>query len=354
MKVLVTGNAGFIGFHVARRLLERGDAVVGFDSVNDYYDPALKEARLKILGETAAKSTGDYRFVRANLADGAAVAACFAEHNFDRVIHLAAQAGVRHSLTNPHAYVESNVIAFTNVLEACRHQHVPHLTYASTSSVYGANTLLPFSEHQGVDHPLQFYAATKRANELMAHAYSHLFKLPTTGLRFFTVYGPWGRPDMSLFLFTRNILEGKPIQVFNFGNHTRDFTYVDDIAEGVIRANDQVASPNPDWNSAHPDPATSNAPFRLFNIGNNSPVKLGEYIEAIEAALGKKAIRELLPLQPGDVSDTFADVSELERQVGYRPATSVRAGVEKFVRWYLAYHAVGSCEVRAEDGRPAM
>jgi UDP-glucuronate 4-epimerase len=354
MKVLVTGNAGFIGFHVARRLLERGDAVIGFDSVNDYYDPALKEARLKILGETAAKSTGDYHFIRANLADRAAVATCFAEHNFDRVIHLAAQAGVRHSLTNPHAYVESNLIAFTNVLEACRHQQVPHLTYASTSSVYGANTALPFSEHHGVDHPLQFYAATKRANELMAHAYSHLFKLPTTGLRFFTVYGPWGRPDMSLVLFTRNILEGKPIQVFNFGNHTRDFTYIDDIAEGVIRANDQVASPNPGWNSAQPDPATSSAPFRLFNIGNNSPVKLGEYIEAIEAALGKKAIRELLPLQPGDVPDTSADVSELERQVGYRPATCVTAGVEQFVQWYLAYHAVGGREVPAEDGGPPM
>ncbi len=338
MKVLVTGNAGFIGFHVARRLLERGDAVVGFDVVNDYYDPALKEARLNVLEETSTKTGNSYVFVRANLADRASVEACVEQHRFDRVIHLAAQAGVRYSLVNPHAYVESNLIGFTNVLEACRHAQVPHLTYASTSSVYGANTALPFSEHKGVDHPLQFYAATKRANELMAHAYSHLFRLPTTGLRFFTVYGPWGRPDMSLFLFTKNILEGKPIQVFNNGGHTRDFTYIDDIVEGVLRASDQIAAPNTAWDSANPDPATSNAPFRIFNIGNNAPVPLGKYIEAIEAALGQKAIKQYLPLQPGDVPETYADVSELQKQVGYKPGTSVKQGIEQFVRWYLDYY----------------
>jgi UDP-glucuronate 4-epimerase len=340
MKVLVTGNAGFIGFHVARRLLERGDAVVGFDAVNDYYDPALKEARLALLEETAARNGAPYAFVRRNLSERASVEACFADHRFDRVIHLAAQAGVRHSLVNPHAYVESNIVAFTNILEACRHAGVAHLTYASTSSVYGANTKMPFSEHQGVDHPLQFYAATKRANELMAHAYSHLFRLPTTGLRFFTVYGPWGRPDMALFLFTRNILEGRPIQLFNKGNHTRDFTFIDDIAEGVVRASDDIARPDPQWSSDAPDPATSNAPFRLFNIGNNRPVKLADYVAAVEKALGRKAERELLPLQPGDVPDTFADVSELERQVGYRPATPVEEGVAAFVAWYRRFYGV--------------
>ncbi len=337
MKVLVTGNAGFIGFHTVKRLLERGDAVVGFDSVNDYYDPAIKEARLAILEETAERTGSIYRFIRSNLAAPAAVTECIVGGGFDRVIHLAAQAGVRYSLVNPYAYVESNILAFTNVLEACRHAGVPHLTYASTSSVYGANTAMPFSEHRGVDHPLQFYAATKRANELMAHSYSHLFRLPTTGLRFFTVYGPWGRPDMALFLFTRNILAGKPIQLFNQGNHTRDFTYVGDIVEGVIRASDQIAEPNPAWDSADPDPATSNAPFRLFNIGNNSPVKLLEYVGAIEEALGMKAQTELLPLQPGDVPDTFADVSALQAQVGYQPRTSVKEGVANFVSWYREY-----------------
>jgi UDP-glucuronate 4-epimerase len=338
MKVLVTGNAGFIGFHTAKRLLERGDSVVGCDVVNDYYDPALKEARLTLLASTAKKTGGDYDFIRANLADQQAVSACFREHKFDRVIHLAAQAGVRYSLVNPHAYVESNIIAFTNILEACRYAAAPHLTYASTSSVYGGNTTIPFSEHAGVDHPLQFYAATKRANELMAHAYSHLYRLPTTGLRFFTVYGPWGRPDMALFTFTKNILAGDPIDVFNHGNHTRDFTYVDDIVEGVIRTSDDVARPNPDWNSDRPDPASSNAPFRVFNIGNNNPVKLSAYIEAIEAALGKKAIQNLLPLQAGDVPDTFADVTSLVQQVGYKPSTPVREGVERFVAWYREYH----------------
>jgi len=341
MKVLVTGNAGFIGFHVAKRLLQRGDEVVGFDVVNDYYSPELKEARLRLLQETSRRTNSGYHFIRANLADRAAVEACFADHKFDRVIHLAAQAGVRYSLENPHAYVESNVVAFTQILEACRHNGVGHLTYASTSSVYGANTDLPFSEAKGVDHPLQFYAATKRANELMAHSYSHLFRLPTTGLRFFTVYGPWGRPDMALFLFTKNILAGKPIQLFNNGNHTRDFTYVEDIAEGVIRASDQPAAPNPAWNSDAPDPSTSNAPFRLFNIGNNSPVKLTEYVAALEEALGKKAIVELLPLQPGDVPATFADVSALQAAVGYKPATPVSEGVHAFVDWYKAYFNVG-------------
>lgn len=337
MRVLVTGNAGFIGFHTARRLLERGDSVVGIDVVNDYYDPAIKEARLALLQETAKRANSGYHFHRANLADRAAVQACFDDGPFDRVIHLAAQAGVRYSLENPHAYVESNVIAFTNIIEACRHASVPHLTYASTSSVYGANTKMPFSEHRGVDHPLQFYAATKRANELMAHSYSHLFRLPTTGLRFFTVYGPWGRPDMALFLFTKNIIAGQPIKLFNNGEHIRDFTYVDDIVEGVIRASDDIAKPDPDWDSDNPDPATSNAPFRIFNIGNNDPTHLTAYVEAIEDALGIKAIREFLPLQPGDVPNTFADVSTLERAVGYRPATPVREGVANFVRWYRGY-----------------
>ena len=337
MKVLVTGNAGFIGFHVAKSLLERGDEVVGFDVVNAYYDPDLKEARLKLLEETAKKTNNAYCFVRADLADTAAVETCFAEHRFDRVIHLAAQAGVRHSISNPHDYVRSNLIAFTNILEACRHGQTPHLTYASTSSVYGANTQMPFSEHHGVDHPLQFYAATKRANELMAHAYSNLFALPTTGLRFFTVYGPWGRPDMALFLFTRNILEGKPFRVFNYGKHTRDFTYVDDIAEGVIRVSDKIAEPNPAWDAARPDPATSSAPFRIYNIGNNSPVDLGVYIEAIEHELGQKA-EKALPLQKGDVPDTYADVTELQAAVNYKPATPVALGVANFVQWYREYY----------------
>lgn len=340
MKILVTGAAGFIGFHVAQRLIARGDQVVGFDVVNDYYDVALKERRLSMLDEAGAQQGASYAFIRADLADQAAVTAAFVEHGFDRVIHLAAQAGVRYSLENPHSYVQSNIVAFTNILEACRHYEVKHLTYASTSSVYGANTKMPFSEHEGVDHPLQFYAATKRANELMAHSYSHLFRLPTTGLRFFTVYGPWGRPDMALFKFTKNILAGEPIDVFNHGNHTRDFTFVDDIAEGVIRASDAVAAPNQEWNSDAPDPATSNAPFRIFNIGNCSPVKLSEYIEALEAALGKKAIKKLLPLQPGDVPDTYSDTTELERAVGYKPATPVTEGVRRFVEWYLDYHNV--------------
>jgi len=335
MKHLVTGAAGFIGFHVAKRLIERGEEVVGYDAVNDYYDPTLKEARLAILDDTAAAAPGSWTFIRADLA---AVNAVFANHEFERVIHLAAQAGVRHSLTHPHDYVQSNIVGFANVLEACRQTKTPHLTYASTSSVYGANTKMPFSEHQSVDHPLQLYAATKRANELMAHAYSHLFRLPTTGLRFFTVYGPWGRPDMALFLFTKNILAERPIALFNCGKHTRDFTYIGDIVEGVVRASDQIAEPNPHWTSERPDPATSNAPFRIFNIGNSSPLNLTEYVEAIEEALGRTAIKEFLPLQPGDVLDTYADVSELAAAVGYRPTTAVREGVRAFVEWYRGYY----------------
>ncbi len=340
MKVLVTGTAGFIGFHVAKSLLQRGDSVVGFDVVNSYYDPTLKEARLKLLKQTALETNSDYTFIRADLADGAQVNACFAQHGFDRVIHVAAQAGVRHSIDHPHDYVHSNLIAFTNILEACRHNNTPHLTYASTSSVYGANTRMPFSEHHGVNHPLQFYAATKRANELMAHSYSHMFGLPTTGLRFFTVYGPWGRPDMALFQFTKNMLERKPIRVFNYGNHSRDFTYIDDITEGVVRVSDKIAEPDSNWEPGAPDPATSNAPFRIYNIGNNSPIRLNTYIEAIEHELGVKAEKELLPLQTGDVPDTYADVSELTAAVNYKPATPVATGVARFVQWYREYYQV--------------
>ena len=336
---LVTGTAGFIGFHLARTLLKQGRNVVGFDMVNDYYDPEIKEARLTVLQELATKNGAKYHFIRKNLADQSAVNQCFADHQFDRVVHLAAQAGVRYSLENPHAYVESNIVAFTNLLEACRHNNIAHFTYASSSSVYGANTKMPFSEHHGVDHPLQFYAATKRANELMAHAYSNLYKLPTTGLRFFTVYGPWGRPDMALFMFTKNILEGKPINMFNHGNHSRDFTYIDDIIEGVIRVSIDIAKPNPDWDSDNPDPATSYAPFRLFNIGNNSPVKLMQYVEAIENEVGKKAELNLLPLQPGDVPDSFADASQLINAVGYRPDTTIEVGVANFVKWYQDYYS---------------
>jgi UDP-glucuronate 4-epimerase len=338
MKILVTGHAGFIGYHTAQQLLRRGDAVVGLDVVNDYYDPTLKEARLQELQRTADQTGSAYHSIRANLADRAAVEQCFAQHRFDRVIHLAAQAGVRYSIENPHAYVESNLIGFTNILEGCRHGQTGHLTYASTSSVYGANGSMPFSERDATVHPIQFYAATKRANELMAHSYSDLFKLPTTGLRFFTVYGPWGRPDMALFTFTRNILRDEPIPVFNYGHHTRDFTYVDDIVEGVIRASDQPAKPNESWNPLAPDPATSRAPWRLFNIGNRTPVQLIDYIRAIEAALGKTAKLDLLPAQPGDVPDTFADVTALHEAVDYRPETPMEVGVERFVRWYRDFY----------------
>ncbi|MER9445691.1 NAD-dependent epimerase [Mesorhizobium sp. M0340] len=340
MKILVTGAAGFIGYHVSKRLMERGDEVVGIDSVNSYYDPEIKEARLRLLDEANRRTNSGFHFIRGNLAEKSVVDACFAAHAFDRVIHLAAQAGVRYSLENPHAYVESNIIAYTNMLEACRASRVAHLTYASTSSVYGANTDMPFSEHRPADHPLQFYAATKRANELMAHSYSHLFGMPTTGLRFFTVYGPWGRPDMALFQFTKNILAGEPIKLFNNGNHTRDFTYVEDIAEGVIRASDQPAAPNPDWKSTEPDPATSNAPWRIFNIGNRKPVELTEYVKALETALGTKAIIELFPLQPGDVPDTYADTTELKNTVGYSPRTTIEEGIGRFVEWYKSYFRI--------------
>ena len=338
MKVLVTGNAGFIGFHVARRLIERGDEVVGIDVVNDYYDPALKEARLAVLDEVAAHQGASYRFVRGNIADRAIVESCFSGRSFDRVIHLAAQAGVRYSLENPLSYVESNILGFTNILEACRHNGIGHLTYASTSSVYGANSRMPLSEHTPADHPLQFYAATKRANELMAHSYSHLFGLPTTGLRFFTVYGPWGRPDMALFKFTRAILDNKPIPVFNNGNHTRDFTYIDDIVEGVVRASDAVAAPNPDWSGDDPDPATSSAPYRIYNIGHERPVQLLHFIELLEQAFGRKAAMDMLPLQPGDVPDTEADTSELIAATGYAPRVSIEEGVADFARWHREYY----------------
>ncbi len=342
MRVLVTGAAGFIGFHVARALMARGDAVTGFDAVNDYYDPALKEARLAELDRTATGLGAAWSFLRADLADRAAVEAAFAGHGpYDRVIHLAAQAGVRYSLENPLAYVQSNILGFTHILEACRQAQVAHLTYASTSSVYGANTAMPFAESHGVDHPLQFYAATKRSNELMAHAYSHLYRLPTTGLRFFTVYGPWGRPDMAPMIFASAILEGRPIRLFNEGRHSRDFTYVDDIVEGVIRASDRPAAPDPDWDPGDPDPATSNAPYRIYNIGNNAPVELADFIAALEAALGRRAVRELLPLQPGDVPDTFADSSRLTRAVDWSPGTPVETGVRRFAEWFATYRAIG-------------
>ncbi|WP_231758418.1 NAD-dependent epimerase [Microbulbifer elongatus] len=340
MKHLITGNAGFIGFHVARTLMARGDDVVGIDNVNDYYETSLKEARLRELERAAQQYGVNYRFERANIANRAALDKVFADHQFDRVIHLAAQAGVRHSIEHPESYVESNLVGFSNLLETCRYAATPHLTYASTSSVYGGNTQMPFNEDHGVDHPLQFYAATKRANELMAHSYSHLFRIPTTGLRFFTVYGPWGRPDMALFKFTRLILEGKPIPVFNHGHHTRDFTYIDDIVEGVIKSSDQVATVDAHWSSDQPAPSTSNAPFRVFNIGNGKPAQLADYIDALEDALGKKAIREMLPMQAGDILDTHADTGKLEQAVNYRPDTSVREGVEKFVEWYRKYYSV--------------
>ena len=333
MKILVTGAAGFIGAATAQRLLNEGQEVVGLDNLNDYYDVKLKQARLARL-----TGHGAFRFVKLDLADATGVAALFARERFQRVVHLAAQAGVRYSLENPSAYVVSNVSGTLNVLEGCRHSAVEHLVYASTSSVYGANTHMPFSVHKGVDHPLSLYATTKRANELMAHNYSALFKLPTTGLRFFTVYGPWGRPDMALFLFTRNILEGKPIDVFNNGHHKRDFTYVDDIAEGVVRACGRIAQPDPSWNGNAPDPATSFAPFRLYNIGNNRPVELMRYIEVIEEALGRKAIKNFLPLQAGDVPETCADIDDLVRDVGYRPATAVEVGVRRFVDWFCNYY----------------
>ncbi|MFO1207022.1 MAG: NAD-dependent epimerase [Burkholderiales bacterium] len=334
MKVLVTGAAGFIGMHVAERLLQRGDEVVGVDNVNDYYDPQLKWARLARLDPSAR-----FRFERLDVADRKAMEALFERDRFDGVVHLAAQAGVRYSLQNPNAYVESNLVGFANVLEGCRHRRVGHLVYASSSSVYGGNEQMPFSESQGVDHPLSLYAATKKANELMAHTYSHLYGLPTTGLRFFTVYGPWGRPDMALFLFTRAILEGRPIEVFNEGNMQRDFTYVDDIAEGVVRVLDRPAEIDAGFDPAAPDPARSRAPYRLFNIGNQGPVALLDFIDAVERAVGRKATRILKPMQPGDVPATFADVSALTAWTGFAPQTSVETGVGRFVAWYRNYYA---------------
>lgn len=333
---LVTGAAGFIGFHTSRRLLERGDEVVGLDSVNDYYDVTLKESRLAML----AKFPG-FRLERVKLEDRPGVERVFAEGQFERVINLAAQAGVRYSLTHPHAYIDSNLVGFLHILEGCRHHGVQHLTYASSSSVYGANTAMPFSVHQNVDHPVSLYAATKKANELMAHTYSHLYGLPTTGLRFFTVYGPWGRPDMALFLFTKAILEGKPIDVFNHGRMQRDFTYIDDIVEGVIRTSDHTAAPNSDWDSDHPDPATSRAPYRLYNIGNNNPVELMELIATLEGALGRTAEKNLLPMQPGDVPATYADVEALVQDVGFAPRTPIADGVNAFVQWYRSYYNIG-------------
>jgi UDP-glucuronate 4-epimerase len=314
-------------------LLERGDEVVGLDNLNDYYDPALKQARLEIL-----RKHSRFRFVKADLADHAAVESVFREGRFQRVIHLGAQAGVRYSIENPHAYVQSNVVGFMQILEGCRHNKIEHLVYASTSSVYGANTRMPFSEDHPVDHPITLYAATKRSNELMAHSYSSLYGLPATGLRFFTVYGPWGRPDMALFRFTKNILAGLPIDVYNDGEHQRDFTYIDDIVRGVAAAADHIATPDPNWNSDRPNPNTSNVPFRIYNIGNQKPVPLTRYIEVLEQCLGKKAQRNLLPRQPGDLTDTWADVEALAREVGYRPATELEQGVQQFVEWYLAYY----------------
>jgi UDP-glucuronate 4-epimerase len=333
MKVLVTGVAGFIGSFTAQRLLERGDEVVGLDNLNDYYDVSLKRARLERLERHAR-----FRFVRVDLADQAAILDLFAREQFERVAHLGAQAGVRYSLQAPHSYIQSNITGTLNVLEGCRHNAVGHLVYASSSSVYGASARLPYSVHEPASHPVSLYAATKRSNELMAHSYSSVFGLPTTGLRFFTVYGPWGRPDMALFLFSRAILAGEPIQVFNHGHHKRDFTYVDDIVEGVVRVLDRVAKPDPRWDSAHPDPAYSAAPYRIYNIGSNRPVDLLRYIEVLEQCLGRKAQKILLPLQPGDVADTFADVRELIDDLGYQPTTPVEVGVRNFVDWYRDYY----------------
>lgn len=335
MKVLVTGAAGFIGSTLVLRLLARGDSVVGIDNHNNYYDPAIKQARV-----ARHASHPNYTHLRIDLADRIAMDACFATHRPQRVVNLAAQAGVRYSIENPLAYIDSNIVGFAHVLEGCRHHGVEHLVYASSSSVYGANTAMPFSIHQNVDHPLSLYAASKKANELMAHTYSNLYNLPTTGLRFFTVYGPWGRPDMALFKFTKAILAGQKIQVFNYGKHRRDFTYIDDIVEGVVRVLDRPAPPNPDWNGASPDPGTSAAPWRVYNIGNNSPVELMDYIAALERALGKKAEMELFPLQAGDVPDTYANVEDLVEEFHYKPATTVDEGINRFVDWYCNYFKV--------------
>lgn len=335
MKVLVTGCAGFIGMFAAKRLLDRGDEVIGLDNFNDYYDVSLKEARTAVL-----QDYDGFTIHRIDLADRAAVAKLFTEENFTTVVHLGAQAGVRYSLENPHAYVDSNIVGTVNILEGCRHQSVAHLVYASSSSVYGANSAMPFSAHAGTDHPLALYGATKKANELMAHSYSHLYALPTTGLRFFTVYGPWGRPDMAPIKFAHKIVRREPIDVYNYGNHRRDFTYIDDIVEGVVRSLDHPAAPNDAWDSTLPDPASSNAPFRIYNIGNQQPVDLMRFIELIEENLGIQAQKNMLPMQPGDVADTWADTSDLQADVGYRPCTSIEDGVKKFIEWYVDYYQV--------------
>jgi len=348
MKILVTGTAGFIGYHLIKRLLDRGDEVVGLDNINDYYDIRVKYGRLKDTGIEDAESIEygklvqstkyeNYKFIKLNLEERDAITKLFEKEKFDKVCNLAAQAGVRYSLTNPYAYVDSNIVGFINLLEACRHNGVKHLAYASSSSVYGLNETMPFSVHDNVDHPISLYAASKKSNELMAHTYSHLYNLPTTGLRFFTVYGPWGRPDMALFLFTKAILEGKPIDVFNYGEMKRDFTYVDDIVEGVIRVIDNPPKGNPEWSGKNPDPGSSKAPYKIYNIGNNNPVKLMDFIEAIENALGKKAEKNMLPIQPGDVPATYADVTDLIEDLGYKPATSIEEGIGKFVEWYLEF-----------------
>lgn len=332
-KFLVTGAAGFIGFHLTKRLIERGDQVVGIDNLNDYYDVNLKKARLAQL-----EGRPGFRFEKISLEDREKILGLFKEERFDKVVNLAAQAGVRYSLTNPYAYIDANIVGFINILEGCRHSNVKHLAFASSSSVYGSNTKMPFSIHDNVDHPVSLYAATKKANELMAHTYSHLYKLPCTGLRFFTVYGPWGRPDMALFLFTRAIIEDRAIDVFNYGKMQRDFTYIDDIVEGVIRVSDRVAAPNPAWSGYESDPGTSSAPYRIYNIGNNNPVELMKFIEVLEDALGKKAVKNLLPLQPGDVPATYADVDDLIKDVGFRPETTIESGIRRFVEWYRGYY----------------
>ncbi|WP_199609966.1 NAD-dependent epimerase [Flocculibacter collagenilyticus] len=339
MKVLVTGAAGFIGFHTSLFLLNRGDEVVGLDNLNDYYDVNLKLDRLKQI-ENRENKVSDFRFVKLDLADKEGMAELFEKEKFDKVINLAAQAGVRYSIENPHAYMDSNIIGYMNILEGCRHNKVKHLVYASSSSVYGANESMPFSVHDNVDHPLSLYAASKKANELMAHTYSNLYGLPTTGLRFFTVYGPWGRPDMALFLFTKAIMEDKPIQVFNYGNHKRDFTYIDDIVKGIVHTLDHTAEPNPEWSGAQPDPGTSKAPWRVYNIGAQTPVQLMEYITTLEEHLGKEAEKELLPMQAGDVESTYADVEALVNDVGYRPTTTIKEGISNFVNWYRDYYKV--------------
>ncbi|WP_438444670.1 NAD-dependent epimerase [Gorillibacterium sp. sgz5001074] len=333
--ILVTGAAGFIGFHLSKRLIAEGHEVVGIDNINDYYDPKLKLSRLDIL-----KQQSSFTFIQCSLEDRNEIERIFKEYSFSTVINLAAQAGVRYSLTNPYAYIDSNIVGFINVLEACRHNNIEHLIYASSSSVYGANTSMPFSIHQNVDHPLSLYAATKKSNELMAHTYSHLYGLPTTGLRFFTVYGPWGRPDMALFLFTNAIIKGEPIKVFNNGKMRRDFTYVDDIVEGIYRLTQNPAKPNPQWTGEVPDPGTSNAPYRIYNIGNNNPVELMDFIQAIENELGIEAIKEFLPLQDGDVPSTYADVNDLMADVGFKPQTRISDGIKHFIHWYKEYYNV--------------